>query len=63
MKTRTLGQNLKVSALGYGAMGLFHGYGQPTVRQGDEPRRLAGGRPRDDERKSIMVMISLRAGR
>ena len=33
MKTRTLGQNLKVSALGYGAMGLSASYGQPTERQ------------------------------
>ena len=33
MKTRTLGQNLKVSALGYGAMGLSQSYGQPTEKQ------------------------------
>ena len=30
MNTRTLGQGLTVSALGYGAMGLSHGYGQKT---------------------------------
>jgi aryl-alcohol dehydrogenase-like predicted oxidoreductase len=33
MKMRTLGQSLKVSALGYGAMGLSHGYGQRTEKQ------------------------------
>src|SRR4051794_32019401 len=33
MKTRTLGQDLKVSALGYGAMGLSTSYGQPTGKQ------------------------------
>jgi aryl-alcohol dehydrogenase-like predicted oxidoreductase len=33
MKTRTLGQGLKVSALGYGAMGLSASYGQPTGKQ------------------------------
>jgi len=33
MMTRTLGQNLKVSALGYGAMGLSQSYGQPTEKQ------------------------------
>ncbi|MFI5233883.1 MAG: aldo/keto reductase [Gemmatimonadales bacterium] len=33
MKTRTLGQNLKVSALGYGAMGLSQSYGRPTEKQ------------------------------
>src|SRR5436309_14086833 len=33
MKTRTLGQGLKVSALGYGAMGLSTSYGQPTGKQ------------------------------
>ena len=33
MKTRTLGQDLKVSALGYGAMGLSASYGQPTAKQ------------------------------
>src|SRR4051812_49690448 len=33
MKTRTLGQDLKVSALGYGAMGLSASYGQPTGKQ------------------------------
>src|SRR3954451_3974384 len=33
MKTRTLGQDLKVSALGYGAMGLSTSYGQPTAKQ------------------------------
>jgi aryl-alcohol dehydrogenase-like predicted oxidoreductase len=32
MQTRTLGQNLKVSAIGYGAMGLSFGYGPPTDR-------------------------------
>ncbi len=32
MKTRTLGQNLKVSAIGYGAMGLSQSYGQPTEK-------------------------------
>lgn len=30
MKTRTLGQGLTVSSIGYGAMGLSHGYGPPT---------------------------------
>jgi aryl-alcohol dehydrogenase-like predicted oxidoreductase len=30
VKTRTLGQNLTVSAIGYGAMGLSHGYGPAT---------------------------------
>ena len=30
MDTRTLGQGLTVSALGYGCMGLSFGYGQPT---------------------------------
>ena len=30
MKTRMLGSNLGVSALGYGAMGLSQSYGQPT---------------------------------
>lgn len=30
MTTRTLGQNLRVSALGYGAMGLSYGYGPST---------------------------------
>jgi aryl-alcohol dehydrogenase-like predicted oxidoreductase len=30
VKTRTLGQNLTVSAMGYGAMGLSHGYGPAT---------------------------------
>src|SRR3954462_4730675 len=33
MKTRTLGHDLKVSALGYGAMGLSTSYGQPTGKQ------------------------------
>jgi len=33
MKTRTLGRDLRVSALGYGAMGLSHAYGQPTEKQ------------------------------
>src|SRR5947209_20368147 len=33
MKTRTLGQDLKVSALGYGAMGLSTSYGKPTGKQ------------------------------
>jgi aryl-alcohol dehydrogenase-like predicted oxidoreductase len=34
MQTRTLGRSsLKVSALGYGAMGLSHGYGPATDRQ------------------------------
>ena len=32
MKIRTLGQNLKVSAIGYGAMGLSFGYGPPTEK-------------------------------
>lgn len=33
MKTRLLGQNLEVSSLGYGAMGLSHAYGRPTDKQ------------------------------
>src|SRR3954467_623081 len=33
MKTRTLGQDLKGSALGYGAMGLSASYGQPAGKQ------------------------------
>jgi aryl-alcohol dehydrogenase-like predicted oxidoreductase len=33
MKKRTLGQNLTVSAIGYGAMGLNHGYGPATDKQ------------------------------
>jgi aryl-alcohol dehydrogenase-like predicted oxidoreductase len=33
METRTLGQHLKVSALGYGAMGLSQSYGQPTQKE------------------------------
>jgi aryl-alcohol dehydrogenase-like predicted oxidoreductase len=33
MKTRTLGNGLKVSAIGYGAMGLSFGYGLPTDKQ------------------------------
>lgn len=32
MQRRTLGRGLEVSALGYGAMGLSFGYGQPTER-------------------------------
>jgi aryl-alcohol dehydrogenase-like predicted oxidoreductase len=31
--TRSLGQGLKVSAIGYGAMGLSFGYGPPTDKQ------------------------------
>jgi aryl-alcohol dehydrogenase-like predicted oxidoreductase len=31
--TRTLGQGLKVSAIGYGAMGLSFGYGPPTEKE------------------------------
>jgi aryl-alcohol dehydrogenase-like predicted oxidoreductase len=33
MQKRTLGDNLEVSAIGYGAMGLSHGYGPQTARQ------------------------------
>jgi aryl-alcohol dehydrogenase-like predicted oxidoreductase len=33
MKTRTLGQDLKVSEIGYGAMGLSIAYGSPTDRK------------------------------
>jgi aryl-alcohol dehydrogenase-like predicted oxidoreductase len=33
MKTRKLGQNLTVSSIGYGAMGLSFGYGPPTERK------------------------------
>src|SRR3954454_23643864 len=33
MKTRTLGHDLKGTALGYGAMGLSTSYGQPTGKQ------------------------------
>lgn len=33
MKTRTLGQNLKVSALGHGAIGLSTSYGEPPEKQ------------------------------
>ena len=33
MKTRTLGQDLTVSALGYGAMGLTSSYGEPAEKQ------------------------------
>ena len=33
MKTRSLGQGLKVSAVGYGAMGLSFGYGPPTEKE------------------------------
>ncbi len=40
MKTRTLGtSHLEVSALGYGCMGLSHGYGTPTDR-GDAIRLI-----------------------
>src|SRR3954451_13798135 len=35
MKTRTLGQGLQVSALGYGAMGLSTSYGKQTGKQED----------------------------
>jgi aryl-alcohol dehydrogenase-like predicted oxidoreductase len=33
MQTRTLGRNLKVSAIGYGAMGLSFGHGPAVDRQ------------------------------
>ena len=33
MQTRTLGQNLQVSALGFGCMGLSANYGPPTERE------------------------------
>jgi aryl-alcohol dehydrogenase-like predicted oxidoreductase len=33
MQKRTLGDNLEVSAIGYGAMGLSHGYGPQTDKQ------------------------------
>jgi aryl-alcohol dehydrogenase-like predicted oxidoreductase len=33
MQKRRLGNNLEVSALGLGCMGLSHGYGHPVVRQ------------------------------
>jgi aryl-alcohol dehydrogenase-like predicted oxidoreductase len=33
MQKRTLGGTLEVSAIGYGAMGLSHGYGRETERQ------------------------------
>ena len=33
METRTLGQGLQVSAIGFGCMGLNHGYGTPPDRQ------------------------------
>ena len=33
MKTRTLGQGLQVSAIGFGCMGLNHGYGTPPDRK------------------------------
>jgi aryl-alcohol dehydrogenase-like predicted oxidoreductase len=33
MQKRTLGDNLEVSAIGYGAMGLSHGYGPQTEKQ------------------------------
>jgi hypothetical protein len=41
---RSLGQGLKVSAIGYGAMGLSFGYGPPTDKQqarSSEPRSSA----------------------
>ena len=31
MKTRTLGQGLKVSAIGYGCMGISQSYGEPMA--------------------------------
>jgi aryl-alcohol dehydrogenase-like predicted oxidoreductase len=35
MHTRTLGQGLRVSAIGYGCMGLSHGYAnQPDRKEG-----------------------------
>ena len=33
MQKRILGKDLEVSAIGYGAMGLSHGYGPATERQ------------------------------
>src|SRR6478735_2865687 len=33
MNKRTLGNNLQVSAIGYGAMGLSFGYGPPTDKE------------------------------
>src|SRR5262245_37147149 len=33
MQTRTLGQGLEVSALGFGCMGISFGYGQPLTRE------------------------------
>ena len=33
MKKRILGNQLEVSALGYGCMGLSHGYGDPLPRE------------------------------
>jgi hypothetical protein len=33
MDKRTLGQNLEVSALGLGCMGMSFGYGQPADKQ------------------------------
>jgi aryl-alcohol dehydrogenase-like predicted oxidoreductase len=33
MQKRTLGDNLEVSAIGYGTMGLSHGYGPQTDKQ------------------------------
>jgi hypothetical protein len=63
MKTGTLGQNLKVSALGYGAIGCPTDMGN---RPFDKVTNLGGvpeGYRAMNERKSIKVMISLRAGR
>ena len=33
MENRTLGKDLEVSALGYGCMGLSHGYGDALPRE------------------------------
>ncbi|QXE89499.1 aldo/keto reductase [Geomonas subterranea] len=33
MQKRILGRSLEVSAIGYGAMGLSHGYGPATDRE------------------------------
>ena len=33
MEKRTLGKDLEVSALGYGCMGLSHGYGDALPRE------------------------------